>query len=139
MSDGVDSRVVHPGETLIRLINKNHYDGARSEGVRIQVSHLRSTEFEPPEKNQPSVFVESACSLAELEQANPNWRDQGVVKVQASQLTDLGLEVRMTPEQCTKFTSIAHSHASIYRVTGENRQAVPNLFNKHVVRAPASR
>jgi hypothetical protein len=67
--------------------------------------------------------------------ANPKWTNYAVVKVPLRDLEALGFGVQLTPEQCP-FESIRQAHASIFGVTGENRQQAIDLFGRCVTREP---
>jgi hypothetical protein len=131
-----DLSAVATDEILVRFVHPNHYSRTAPDGSRVTLANLRREEFEPAGQHQPSVYVESICSVAELEAANARWVAYGILKVRVRELETLGLRVFLTPEQCL-VDRIRHAHASIFGVTGENRQRVIDLFGRCVTREPA--
>jgi hypothetical protein len=135
ISDAEQSAAIGDDEFLIRFIPRAHYKSENPEGFRVELANLNSTQFQPTDKKQPSVYLESKCSVVELEGACAKWRDQGVARIRARALRDLGLEVRLSPEHC-RIQSIQHAHTSILGVTKDNRQAVIALFDRCIIRPP---
>jgi hypothetical protein len=123
-------------EFVIRFVHTSQYDSSAAEGSRVRLANLRRDEFQPREKHQPSVYLESRCSVAQIEAANPKWTRQAVLRIRIGDLRKLELEVVRSPSQCP-FETIREAHASILGVTSENRESVIALFGRSVVRPPA--
>jgi hypothetical protein len=123
-----------PDEVLIRFVPRVYYIESPPDGCHVAVGNLTREQFSPPAS--PSMFRASARTIAELEAANPRWKAQAVVTVTVRELEDLGLSVRLSPEDCEKFPSIRDAHVSIVGVTAANRQRVIDLFGRRVRRPP---
>ena len=129
---------VESGEVLFRLVGSHAYDFDGSAGVRVQNSALTKSEMTPTSTSYgPSVFVESLLpdGMASLEEACPAWRQKGYAAIPIEDLRAIGIDVRLSKEDC-EFDSVRAAHGSLIGVTRTNRPSVVHLISQYLVRPP---
>lgn len=124
-----DLERVDAEEVIIRLIHPVHFNWEHEE---VAPAALPMKQFRPQcEDSGPSFYVRSGLTsgVQDLEATEPKWKGFGVAEIKVQDLLDLGLDIRLTPEEC-RFPTIKHAHASIVStVDRATRDAVVDLLN----------
>ena len=120
---------------ILRVIRPNDFVPSQPVGQRILPSALPSSEYEPKSKSYgASVFVKEFLSggLTDLHNAYDKWRSYRVAEVPVVKITDAGVAVRLSPQDC-QFPSVRHAHASLIGVTRANRGQLIKLLETYLL------
>lgn len=129
---------IDSGETVIRLIHPIGFNSAAPRGAQLVPACLQTKEFEPrPDNKGPSLYLKSALpdGIKSLEAACPKWSGYGYAELIVKDLERLGLTVIPSSEDC-HIPSIRQAHCSLLGVTRANREAVVEVIEAGMLRAP---
>ena len=70
--------------------------------------------------------------IEDLFLANAKWRESPVAEVPALRFIALGVQVRYSPNDCHRFPSVSHAHASLIGITRANRPKILRLIEEHL-------
>lgn len=127
--------VVASGELIFRFVQPNQYSESAVAGARVQPSALQTNEFTPNEKSYgASVYVKARLlrGLEDLYEAMPKWRGWRVAEIPVSSINELGVEVRLSPQDC-QIETIRHAHASLIGVTKAVRNKLIKVIEANLV------
>jgi len=138
--DAKDLVPVGDEEEIVFFIAPRTWDGQRPQGQRIQESAMPSETFKPSPSNYgPSVFAVLLIrgGIEALLEHYPKWKNHGQAIVKAGKVRSLGLgvEVKLSPQDCT-WEDFKNAHASLVGVVKSNRRAILALLDHHVVKEP---
>lgn len=125
------------GELVIRVIRPTEYKHDAPKGARVQPGAMPTNEFTPNDTSYgASAFVKSRLKNgeADLVAANPRWGSYLRAEVLAEQLRELGIDVRLSPQDC-EFELVRDAHASLLGVNRERRNKLIRLLEAHLVAA----
>lgn len=136
MRPGVGELALVPdGNLVFRFVQPGQFNASAPPGARVLTSALQTDEFTPNERSYgPSAFVKSllANGLDDLHKACPKWMAWRVAEVPIDAILKLGVEVRLSPQDC-EFESIRHAHASLIGVTKAKRSNLIRLLEAHLL------
>ena len=127
--------VVPDGDLVFRFVQPGHFNASAPSGARVQPAALQSNEFTPNDRSYgASAYIKSRLSrgLDDLHKAYPKWVAWRVSEVPVSAVTAIGIEVRLSPQDC-ELETIRHAHASLIGVTKERRLKLIPLIEAHLV------
>lgn len=120
-------RVDH-GEVIIRLVGPRDFDATRVMGERVLKSAPQARDITPNENSYgASVFVVSRLGELDLRSVL-NKPTHLEARVSVMELEGLGIEVRLSPEDC-EVDLLRAAHASLIGVTPKNRSTLMKLVD----------
>ncbi len=133
--DVTELEVAPDDSILFRFVQPTHIDAKAPPGARLQTAALPTNEFTPNEHGYgASVYVKSllANGLRDLHEACPKWCDWRVAEVPVREMLELGVGVRLSPQDCP-FEAIRHAHASLIGVTRQKRNLLIRIIERRLL------
>lgn len=126
-------------EIIYRLFPPAMYWAAAPDGQYLQTSAFASSDFKVQANSYgSSVYVCSKLpnGIADLESAQPKWRNFGFISVQVSELAQFGVRVYYSPQDCDYGEPLLSAHGSIIGLTRKTRDALVEFLQIKISRAP---
>lgn len=124
--------LVKEGELIFRFISPKDYDIRNPLGTRVQAATLPSDQLRlTPASYGPSVYVGSRLSrgIQDLYAANPNWRVYYFARMPIKEVSELGIEVRLSPYDCD-YPTVKHAHASLTKMDRPKRNKLVSVLER---------